>query len=99
VRQLRGEGGGTVAAAEGGEGSPPNLSFQPEAEPADLEAAYVAALQQLAVGDFDSTAPRAYNRSFAAKAERQDGNTAGASKSSLPGLCSIVFGRVKRQSQ
>lgn len=46
-------------------------------EPADLEGAYVAALADLAVGDFDSGAPRAYNRSFAAKAERQEGDTAG----------------------
>lgn len=47
-------------------------------EPADLESAYVAAVEELSVGDFDSEAPRAYNRSFAAKAERQEGDTSGA---------------------
>ena len=46
-------------------------------EPADLEGAYVVALSELAVGDFDSEVTRAYNRSFAAKAERQEGDTAG----------------------
>lgn len=43
-----------------------------------MEAAYVTALEELSVGDFDSTAPRAYNRSFAAKAERTEGDTKGA---------------------
>jgi hypothetical protein len=86
VRQLRGESGGEamdLGAAGGGGGggggpggAAPDLSFQ-QAEPADLEGAYVAALEELAVGDFDSTADRAYNRSFAAKAERQEGDTAG----------------------
>lgn len=37
----------------------------------------MTALAELAVGDFDSEAPRAYSRSFAAKAERQEGDTAG----------------------
>ena len=83
VRQLRGESGveamdlGAAGGSSGGAGgAPPDLSFQ-QAEPADLEGAYVAALEELAVGDFDSTADRAYNRSFAAKAERQEGDTAG----------------------
>ena len=86
MRQLRGEGGGDAmdqgaAGSSGGGGgaaggAPPDLSFQ-LAEPADLEGAYVAALEELAVGDFDSTSDRAYNRSFAAKAERQEGDTAG----------------------
>ena len=68
-----------VGAAGGGGGpggAAPDLSFQ-QAEPADLEGAYVAALEELAVGGFDSMADRAYNRSFAAKAERQEGDTAG----------------------
>lgn len=47
VRQLRGESG-AAAAAEQGTGAPPNLSFGQE-EPADVEAAYVAALEELSV--------------------------------------------------
>ena len=78
MRQLRGEGdSGADAGAARGPGSPPDLSFQQE-EPAELEGAYVAEVQELAVGDFDASLPRAYNRSFAAKAERQEGDTKGA---------------------
>lgn len=80
VRQLRGEGDADEAVAGAdGVGTPPDLSFLQE-EPAELESAYVAALDELAVGDFDSEAPRAYNRSFAAKAGRQEGDTAGKMK-------------------
>ena len=77
VAELRGEPVGGADAA-GGELPPPDLSFPQAEEPADLEAAYVAALEPLSVGEFDSGAPRAYNRSFAAKAERQVGDTSGA---------------------
>ena len=47
VRQLRGESG-AAAAADQGVGAPPNLGFSQE-EPADVEAAYVAALEDLSV--------------------------------------------------
>lgn len=78
VRQLRGEAGGDGGGAGAGAvGAPLDLSFS-EPEPADVEARYVAALEELALGDFDSSAPRAYNRSFAAKAERTEGDTSGA---------------------
>lgn len=76
MHQLRREAGGGDAAAGAAAGGAPDLGFAAE-EPADLEAAYVAALEELAVGDFDSTAPRAYNHSFAAKAARQEGDAAG----------------------
>lgn len=78
VRQLRGESG-AAAATEQGAGAPPDLSFSQE-EPADVEAAYVGALEEVSVGDFDSAAQRAYNRSFAAKAERQEGDRTGKMK-------------------
>lgn len=47
VRQLRGESG-TGAGGEQGAGAPPDLSFSQE-EPADVEAAYVSALEELSV--------------------------------------------------
>ncbi len=42
-----------------------------------MEDVYVAALEGLAVGDYDSTALRAYNRHFAALAEQAAGEGAG----------------------
>lgn len=52
VRQLRGESGG-AAAPEQGVGAPPDLSFGQE-EPADVEAAYVGALEELSVSSMHS---------------------------------------------
>eukprot|EP00887_Chlorella_sp_A99_P001442 scaffold8.g1442.t1 len=58
---------GPGGAGGGGAPAPLDLSFA-AAEPADLEAAYVAALEPLAVGDFDAGGARAYKREFAARA-------------------------------
>lgn len=52
MRQLRGESGG-AAAAEQGAGAPPDLSFGQE-EPADVEEAYVGALEELSVSSMHS---------------------------------------------
>ncbi|KAK9823993.1 hypothetical protein WJX72_006841 [[Myrmecia] bisecta] len=76
VAQLRGQGSSSATASDV---ALPDLSFA-AAEPANLEAEYVAALDPLAVGDFDSTATNAYNRAFAVMAEESAGDTQGKMK-------------------
>lgn len=86
VQQLRGgpspmETEGAAPSQEQGANASLDLAFpeDPEEVPG-VEEVYAAALQDLSVGDFDSTVARAYNRHFAALAEQAAGDTAGKMK-------------------
>jgi len=57
------------------------LGGEPAAvDAAQLDASYAAALTPLAVGEFDASQPRAYNRHFAAMADAAAGDVSAASK-------------------
>ena len=76
VGKLRGGGGGAGASAAA---AALDLSL-PGEEAEGLEAAYVAALEPLSLGQFDSAVPRGYNRHFAALAEQAAGDTSAKMK-------------------
>lgn len=76
VGKLQGGGGAGGSAAAG---AALDLSL-PGEEVEGVEAAYLAALEPLSLGQFDSAVPRAYNRHFAALAEQAAGDTSAKMK-------------------